>query len=212
MIDVRFRPLSDPNETRERRKSRERSRFKATYKQTLDLLEYELNHLRAKDIVIQAGYALSQIRNDGWPYANAKASHPAVVLSYRNRKNEEVSFPCDSYDQMEDNLRAIGLTLKSLRDIDRYGVSQGGEQYKGWTALPEAGKSDTTREAAAILATFSPALSVDLILSDPGAMQEAYRQAAKRCHPDAGGSAEEWYRVEQAKRTLESNFRAGGKC
>ncbi len=211
MIDVRFRPLSDPNETRQRRKSRERSRFKATYKQTLDLLEYELNHLRAKDIVIQAGYQLGQIRNDGWPYSNAKSLHPAVVVSYRNRKNEEVSFPCDSYNQMEDNLRAIGLTLKSLRDIDRYGVSQGGEQYKGWTALPEAGKSDSTRGAAITLANYAPSLSVDQVLSDPGAMQEAYRQAAKKCHPDAGGSREAWDRIDAARRTLEANFKAAAK-
>ncbi len=208
MIDVRFRPLNDPNGARPQRRIRRRSSFKAPYMKTLELLEYELNHLRAKEIVIQAGFQFGQIRNDGWPYANARPSHPAVVLSFRNNKGEEVSFPCDSYDRMEDNLRAIGLTLKSLRDIDRYGVSQGGEQYKGWTALPEAGKSDSTRDAAATLSAYSPALSADQVMSQPGAMQEAYRQAAKRCHPDTGGSVEEWYRVESARRTLEANFKA----
>lgn len=69
MLDVRFRPLE--RWIGKRAESRRRAPFRSKYSQTLDLLEKELNHLRARNITIEAGFRLDQIRNDGWPRNSA---------------------------------------------------------------------------------------------------------------------------------------------
>lgn len=65
MLNAQFRPLDQwPGE---RTKSRKESTFRATWLQTLDLLEFELGKLRARGIVIQVEdpEAIARIRNDG---------------------------------------------------------------------------------------------------------------------------------------------------
>jgi hypothetical protein len=203
MIEAIFRPLAAPGY-----KSRKSATFRVSYSARLDLLENELRAIRAQDIVIQAGFAMEQIRNDGWPRSSARPTHPAVVLTFRTKRGI-VSMPCDTYKNMEDNIYAIAKSLEALRSVDRYGVTQNGEQYRGWTALPEAGKSDSTRKAAVTLACYAPALTADQIQADRGAMQEAYRMAAKKAHPDVGGARQAWDEIQQAKDTLEAHFRAG---
>ncbi len=71
MIDARFRPMPPLA-----KKARTGSRFRSKYADILNRLEVELGHLRATSIVVEAGYELSQIRNDGWPKSAARPSHP----------------------------------------------------------------------------------------------------------------------------------------
>ena len=116
MLDVRFRPMEDPRKHRSRR----RAAFRSKWNDTISLIEYEMGRLSARDIVIEAGFRLDQIRNDGWPYAKSVPSPSAVRLSFSSR-GKPMAFPCDTYQTIDDNLRAIALTLQSLRAIDRYG-------------------------------------------------------------------------------------------
>jgi hypothetical protein len=83
MIDARFRPLL--KWTREPGLKWRQSHFKTAYNKTLDALEYELGHLQARNIVIEAGYRPDQIRNDGWPRGGVSPSHrvDAYKLAYR---------------------------------------------------------------------------------------------------------------------------------
>lgn len=199
MLDARFRPLDSPGW-----KLRKRSTFRARYTETLDLLEKELGYLRAAEIVIEAGFPLSQIRNDGWPRSGARPSHPAVRLSFKSRKTgQAMAFPCDTYDDHEDNLRAIALSLQSLRAVDRYGVTRQAEQYRGWTALPsaEAGSASARRDAAAFLAEHS-GLSIRYDRPDVEVIDRAYRIAARKLHPDTGGSHELFVKLQAAVKTL----------
>src|SRR5690349_1395878 len=116
MIDCRFKPIEKwPNQPTPQWK-RQDSRFKAGWSQTLDLLERELNHLRAKDISIKGFFAAKDIRNDGWPKSSARPTQPGVILSFQSKQGRLV-MPCDKYKDWESNLRAIALTLEHLRAV-----------------------------------------------------------------------------------------------
>lgn len=136
MLNARFSPLGQwPGAETKTRKS---SLFRATYESTLDMLESELWHLGATETTIHAGFALQDIRNDGWPRAGKAPSHPGIILTSNcvfQGKRESITLQCDTYLDWKANLRAIALTLEAMRAVDRYGVSQG-RQYEGFKELP----------------------------------------------------------------------------
>lgn len=220
MIDLRFVPITQwPGEPT---KNREQARFRAKYSQTLDLLETELHKIRAQEITVQAFFTLSQIRNDGWPYAAARPAQPGVILSFRKpdgpvfvkdgrrvRNVISLSFPCDRYTTIDDNLRAIALSLEALRAVDRYGVTKRAEQYAGWKQIEAPRQGFSTKEdAAAFIATqsagdYDPAVA-DRVLHFADVRQELYRRAARRLHPDTPtGNHELFVRLQQANDMLE---------
>lgn len=204
MLEARFRPL--PKWTESRKLTYARSPFKSPYVKTLDKLESELRILKARDVVIEAGFQAAQIRNDGWPRGKERPSHPGVIL-YFTGKDGPLRFPCGTYGRYEDNLRAIALTLENLRAIDRYGVTLGHEQYQGFKALP-APKNEigTVEDAAAFLAT-QAGLDDDIathLIEDPQAVREAYRMAAARLHPDkSAGNVHLWHLLQTAVKLLD---------
>lgn len=211
MIDLRFVPLdlkAFPGGAREAAKRRASSAFKSTYTRTLDRLEHELYLLGAIDVIVEAAYNRADLRNDGWPRAGAQPAHPAVVLAFRSRKSgEEYSFPCDTFTTFEHNLHAIAYTLESLRDVARYGVTRGHEQYKGFLQIeaPPDTKRWTVDAAAAWIAA-RHGVGADKILKDPESWREAYRAQARNVHPDASPAAhEEWDRLQAAKRLLDAH-------
>lgn len=174
-----FRPIEKwPGEFCSERRC---ARFQTTYSQTLKLLTKELDHIRAQNVVIQLSLPESEFKLNGEPRYNACPDHPGIIVSFKN-KFGNFSYPCDTYIDWKDNLRAIALSLEALRKIDRYGVTKRGEQYTGWLKLPDA-----QQEAAEYLAKgthYSPAA----VKSDPELRKRIYRDKAKLCHPDVGGS------------------------
>lgn len=210
MIDVRFRPL--PKWNRKPDLKYRSSQFKTAYANTLDKLEHELRHLKAKNVVIEAGYELAQIRNDGWPRGGTSPSHPGVIL-YFDSPDGALCFPCGTYRGHADNLHAIALTLENLRAVDRYGVTLGHEQYRGFAALPPAPKQMTVEAAAAFIAANSSFTPGGVIVEDSNTYRLAYRQAATRLHPDVTGSNDGFYKLGQAKAVLDQHHglaKAGG--
>lgn len=209
MIDLRFTPLTKwPGE---QTKSRQAGAFTAKYAQTLDLLEYELAKLHAKEITIQAFFTHAQLRNDGWPFSKAEPSGPGLILSFRT-KDGALSFPCDRYTNFDDNLRAIALSLQALRAVDRYGVTRRAEQYSGWKrieAAPLAGFANK-EDAAAFIADQGGYKGLDgipmIVLNVRGARTDFYRQAARRLHPDSPtGNQELFVKLQQALAMLEAD-------
>lgn len=212
-MQYQFRPIQQwPRALTRDRKS---SPFRATYRQTIDLLETELDHLKARNVVVQLALRPDDIRLDGLPRANAKpATHPGVILSFEKwmptgRRNEQVplgrmtpfSMPCDAFTDWESNLRAIALSLEALRKVDRYGVTQSGEQYTGWKALPDGGAASTRETAAAFLSEHS-GIVVTAQHTDRDALTRAYRSAARKLHPDAGGDHDDFIKLGKAVETL----------
>jgi hypothetical protein len=206
MIDARFVPLEKwPLEPT---RSRQESRFRATYGETLSLLETELRHLYAKEITIQAFFRRDQIRNDGWPYANANPSGPGIILSFTCR-GKALSFPCDRFNSLDCNLRAIALSLEALRAVDRYGVTRRAEQYQGWARLeaPRNQAFASKEDAAAFVVSqagseVEPGL-IRMVQHDGATRKAAYRAAAARLHPDANPHGDELFkRLQQAMEML----------
>jgi hypothetical protein len=181
MLNAQFRPLD--RWPVERTKGRRNATFRASYVQTLDELEYELQRLAAHDAVIQVeGLTREDIRNDGWPRAgNWKNGYggPGVILSFESAKGS-MSFPCDRYRDFRDNIRAIALSFEALRAVDRYGVTRGNEQYRGWAQL-EAPTTETDREGA--IQTIASILNAsrDAVAANPAAF---IKQARIAYHPD----------------------------
>ena len=179
---------------------RQRSRFKASYSKTLYLLERELWHVGAKQVVLQMALQPSDIRLDGMPRVNAKPSHPGVILSFQTKRGP-LSFPCDTYDRYEDNLRAIALSLEALRSVDRYGITGNGEQYRGWERLPppETHEGWTAYQAQ----EFIGGIVAVWDWSSREAAERAIREAEKATHPDIqGGDAEKFKLVQHARVTI----------
>lgn len=197
-ITFQVAPISNwPGKITSARKS---SPFRSTYTATLDLLDRELAHLRVRSAVIELSVVRDDIRIDGCLRANARPSDPRVILSFEG-KNGPMRLPCDRYCHWHENLRAIGLSLNALRSVDRYGVTQHGEQYAGWQALPPPTNPGDhfVKDAAATLCVHSKGFaSIEVIAKDWDVCQAAYRQAARLTHPDGGGSASDFKKVQEA--------------
>jgi hypothetical protein len=188
VIGYTFRPIEQwPRQFTNVRKT---SPFSATYSVTLEVLQKELRQVGASNIVIQLALSAGDIRRDGLPRADARPEHPGVILSFES-KGRSFSMPCDQYTKWTENLRAIALSLEALRKVDRYGVTQSGEQYKGWEALPAA--SNNPRVLAADFLVAHGFEERDAILKDPEVRQRAYRKAARTLHPDVAGGSNELF-------------------
>ena len=204
---ARFRPIQQwPGENTRNRRT---SNFSASWSATLSLLDRELCQLGAKNVVIQVSLTERDIRLDGYPRANARPDHPGVIVSLDSAYGP-LSYPCDTFTSWQDNLRAVALALESLRAVDRYGVTKRGEQYTGWKQLPVGRPTDPTmtrEQAAGFIQSYAdpegriPEMC-DALLA--GRMVDAcYKAAARKLHPDAGGSTEDFQRLQEAKRVLD---------
>jgi hypothetical protein len=209
MLNARFVPLESwPGKTTVKRKE---SSFRASYLNTLDLLEEELQRIKAKEILIQAFFTRDQLRNDSWPKTSAQPSDVGVIVSFDSPKGP-LSFPCETFNTFDCNLRAIALALQALRAVDRYGVTQGNEQYKGWARLPAPADQPFRTKEEAGLFLCDQAYPQNTGRHAPGWVimngenrATAYREAAKRLHPDSnGGSHEMFIRLQVAMRMLEA--------
>lgn len=154
-----------------------RSQFSASFRTTIRDLTAELRHLRAKDVVLELDVRDSDIRLDGMPRANARIGVPAVVLSF-NSKHGPLRYATGEFDDWQENVRAIALSLHALRAVDRYGVSKRGEQYRGWKALPPSS------DPADNIATPDQARA---FLDEHGG---SFEEAAKRLHPDVSDTGD----------------------
>jgi hypothetical protein len=163
------------------------SPFKAGWQQTLDLLEKDLNYLKAKNIAIEGFFHLSQIRNDGWPKSSARPSQPGVILSFDTKRGRMV-MPCDRYPDWEANLWAIALTLERLRSVERYGITtERQEQYTGWLKLPQASAVDEATEAARKLVDLACVTHApSAILGSRDLFEKVADEALRRNHSDTG--------------------------
>lgn len=209
MIQLRFVPIESwPGEKTKYPKS---SPFRSRYVQTLDDLETELNHLRAKEIVLQAAIAWGDIRNDGWPKSNAAFRHAGVILTFETKDGRPLSFPCDAYSDWQANLRAIALSLEALRAVNRYGVTRRAEQYQGWKRIappsdaPFSSKEDAARFIAEVAYRGEKFDHPTRLVSDEQLRQYSYRRAAAKLHPDnPAGSHDAFVKLQAALALLET--------
>lgn len=203
-LDYRTLSLPEPWPGGKRKQYPTKSPFGANWGGTTELLERQLRHLNAKDVTLAIGVTLNDIRKDGGVRADARIKDPAVVLSFKSGANV-LTFPCDTFNFWQDNVRAIALALEALRKIDRYGVQQG-KQYEGFKALPATTlPTMTTSSAADIVAGYGDFDPIEVETS-PSIAKDAIRAAKNATHPDReNGGRDSWDAVQAAARVLSSH-------
>lgn len=195
-IQVQFEPIDKWPFDKPQSGYRNRSKFKARWSETCQLLERELTKLGCKRLVIQLDCDRSQIRQDGLPRADARA-RPGVIIAF-NSKHGPLRYPCDTFDDWQDNVRAIALALEALRTVDRYGVTKRAEQYKGWQSLPSPNGDHWTPDAARqfLRSLFGEGMH------RAASTEELIRLAEFKTHPDRGGNPDDFKKVQQARKLL----------
>lgn len=207
-----LRPISDRTWLRPA-SARERSRFTASWSDTLSLLERELAFIGGRQLIVEIDVREQDIKMDGTLRANARTEQsPAVVvafesthgpLQYRSDLYDAVAWGAKGQQPWQSNVRAIAMTLESLRAVDRYGATSRGEQYRGFKALP-AGSGGlatgmTTEVALATIASIAGWSPRETVNNVPSAL----RTAKAAAHPDRnGGDRTRWDRLDQAEQVL----------
>lgn len=215
MLKINIKPISKwiGAET----KSPKRSQFKSTYKKTKELLENELWQFTVvwSSVQLEMFIHAEDLRQDGELRANAKPYKPGVALSFtiitrrlRNRETGEIrnetktlSYPCDTFDDWRDNLRAIALSLEKLRAVSRYGVFKYEDMIER-LALPSAdGKLATIDLAYQFLAEHSGE-NISKMQTDTAVLNQAYLTCLHKFHPDKGGDKELFLRLQEFRQIL----------
>lgn len=190
--------------------NRRRAPFAASHLSTLKLLERELKHLQARSVVIQAAVSSQDIRNDGMLRSTARPRHPGIILSFETATLGPLSYPCDTFDDWTQNLRAIALALEALRRVERYGVTRRGEQYRGWAKLPAPGFMGEKEAEIIVLQSLGLQPESQSIERDSRFSKATYpvtrRAALRNSHPDTGGSADKYKKVIQALTILDKVY------
>lgn len=172
-----------------RTKNRERSQFKQTMEGAQRFLREEIRRLGASRLIISTNIPL---RNDGGMYASymgKRIDDPGVAI-YFKYKSKDISMCCDKYQTVWENTYALGKGIEALRGMERWGVSDFIDRaFTGFTALPPP-KTETWYSV--------------LEVPEHASVQEikdAYRKKVKTHHPDAGGSADSFRRLNEAYQT-----------
>lgn len=99
-------------------------------------------------------------------------------------------FACDQYDAPHKNMRAIGKTIEAIRGIERWGSSDMMERaFSAFEALPPPASDDAGWWS--VLGVTRSASRSDI--------EQAYRDLAKRHHPDHGGSPDAMAKLNAAR-------------
>jgi hypothetical protein len=159
--------------------------FKVTPSQAEKELLAELDRLGARDIIISTD---RRVNRDGSFSVARQTLYDHGVAIYFTRKGREVVLACDQYEQIHENIRAIGKTIEALRGIERWGASDMLDRaFTGFEALP------------------APKVWWEVLgLTGPSATRSeiaiAYRRASNEAHPDKpGGSHDKMAAVNAAR-------------
>jgi len=156
--------------------------FKVPPQQAKREMMEELARLGASEVIVSTDQPLNK---DGSPSLNRRWGDPGVAV-YFKRKGRDVVLACDQYEQLHDNMRAIGKTAEAMRGIERWGASDMLDRaFRGFEALPAPEQWWQVLE-------ISEQASADQI-------EAAYRAKARAAHPDTGGSDAAMARLNAAR-------------
>lgn len=203
----------------EETKEPRRSQFRQTYSNTKKLLAYELEKANAIESSIRLEMFIhkNQVRADGNLRADAKPFKQGVILRFTRIKKrlklrdcsiktitEDVSLPCDSFDDWQDNLRAIALSMEALRKVERFGVFKYGDMISRLALPSPSGDLPTTDKALAFVSEHSGYTLNDL--RSPDILKLAIRAVKMKFHQDnqKTGSIELWNLTTDYEKHLQS--------
>jgi len=126
------------------------------------------------------------LRRDGLPASGRRMPDESGVAVYFELDGEAYCLPCDTWDRAPDNMAAIAAHLSAMRGIERWGVGDVRAHFAGFVALehqPVPKWHDVLGCAPDV---------------GPEAVKIAYTRARKAAHPDHGGTAEKFQKVQNA--------------
>jgi DnaJ-like protein len=155
---------------------KEEGRFKTTLSSALNMLKDEVRLLGGKALVLSSNYTLGN--------ENPKESG---VVAYFEYEGQPVAIPCDRWKRVEANVKAIALTVEAMRGMERWGAkAMIKAMFTGFKQLPQ-GSVRAWHEVLGV--------SINASIEQ---VKEAYRILVKKHHPDVGGDAELFRRVNEA--------------
>lgn len=168
----------------------ERSRFEPGNRpQEVGNVIAELHRLGARNIVVSTNLRL---RGDGLPYARDKAPDDQGVAVYFDYSGGQKCFACDRWRTIEENLRAIFKSIEAIRGLERWGSKSFVDAaFTGFSALPAPGQHAKR--------SWRQVLGIDAGPVTAATINTHYREAARKAHPDMGGSSEAMSEVNQAR-------------
>ena len=136
------------------------------------LLHEELISLGADNIVVSTNYRTDRYGELNERTLGVKDRGIAVYFLLNGRP---VAMACDRYERAAANLRSLGLAVEAMRQLERHGGGAMMERaFSGFVALPP------------------PPSCWDVLGLEAGAssagIDRAFRERAKKLHPDAGGN------------------------
>lgn len=154
---------------------RERAQFKVSFAVARNHLLKELRLFEAENIIISTNVVL---KKDGLPYANQKDPDDVGVAAYFTLNGSDLVYPCDAWDTVKANIRAIGRHIESWRGQRRWKVGSLERSYQGHKVeLLTSGEPN-----------WWDVLKVSEF-ADSATIEAAYRARARVVHPDQGGDA-----------------------
>jgi len=135
-------------------------------------------------------------KSDGLPYADHTPSDPGAVVRW-SMDGDQYCIAADEYDDVRDNIRAIGLYVEEKRKMSNRPVHTGQDEF-ATARLP--GGDDDVIVADDGVAVEDP---YDVLGVTPDAPDSVVKAAAderiKETHPDNGGDSQEFQRVHEAR-------------
>ncbi len=154
-----------------------------TVSDAIQRLSGELSRLGARDELLSTNVAL---RLDGLPRSGQGEPQDPGAAVYFKFGGKPRCLASDRWDRVADNIAAIAQHIDALRRIDRYGVGTLDQAFAGYAALPPSAE-----EWWLVLG-----VRRDAPLE---AINEAFRDQAKKHHPDVGGTHEQMTRLVAAR-------------
>lgn len=170
---------------------RDRSRkFSASRGDTTEAIATEMGRLGVNDWRCDTASGGSHTKQNGLPKYSANPSDPGFVLRW-SKDGEQFAVACDAYASLDSNMRAVYLWVKETRLRADRPVQTGEDEFAA-ARLP-AGDEDAIEV---------PEQPHEVLGVPPDAdefeVRAAYYDRVKEVHPDQGGSAQEFQRVQQA--------------
>lgn len=147
-------------------------------------LQRELDLLGARGVVLSTNV---ELRLDGLPRADRSPPADPGAAAYFKLEGRDIALACDKWDRVPDNIIAIAKHIEAMRGMDRWGVGNLGQAFRGYEALPAP-------EA------WWKVLGLPGAVRSREAINAAYRKASGSAHPDRpGGSHDQQARVNAAR-------------
>lgn len=168
--------------------------FQASLGSTTEDLATEMDRMDVDSW--RASFGNQHAKQNSLPRYNAKPDDPGFVLRWVDGE-ERYAVACDAYSRLRDNIRSVYLWVHETRLRAQRPVQTGDAEFAA-ARLPSG---DSEEDVVVAREPPHEVLGVEPDASD-AEVQDAFREALKDAHPDAGGSREEFDRVTEARDAL----------